>query len=123
MPATTRRGRKPPPSHERTSRALQGLRPWAVALVLALAACATDDGMRWEQEPARVVAEEFCESVAGPARVVLEAEGRQVVLPALPRRAPVHFSQAEFEHAMRLLVAQLPGSPQPLFHRPGKTPR
>ncbi|WP_268811456.1 HNH endonuclease [Archangium violaceum] len=88
-----------------------------------MAACATDDGLRWELEPARAVAEESCESVAGLSRVVLEAEGRQVVLPTLPRREPVPFSQSEFEHAMRLLVAQLPGPPQPLFHRPGKTPR
>lgn len=123
MPTTSRRGRRPPPSHGHTSRVPQGLRPWTVTLLLALAACATDDGLRWEQEPARAVAEESCESVAGPARVVLEAEGRQVVLPALPGREPVHFSQSEFEHAMRLLVAQLPGPPQPLFHRPGKTPR
>ncbi|HYO51633.1 HNH endonuclease [Archangium sp.] len=71
----------------------------------------------------RAVAEESCESVAGPTRVMLEAGGRQVVLPALPRRGPVPVSQTEFERAMRLLVARIPGPPQPLFQRLDKTPR
>lgn len=94
-----------------------------MALLLTVASCATDGELRREQEPASAAAEADCESAAGPSWVVLEAGGRQVVLPALHQRAPVQLSQAEFEHAMRLLVAQLPGPPQPLFHRPGRTPR
>ncbi|HSP80978.1 MAG TPA: hypothetical protein VLQ93_20820, partial [Myxococcaceae bacterium] len=63
-----------------------------MALLLAVASCATDGELRREQEPASAAAEADCESAAGSSWVVLEAGGRQVVLPALHQRAPVQLS-------------------------------
>lgn len=50
-------------------------------LLLTAGACATDEGLQQRDGPARVSEADACESSEGPARVVLEAGDRQVLLP------------------------------------------
>ena len=91
---------------------------WLLLWGLLLAcACVSDGGLQQVREP-EVAKQVVCESVPGPARVMLETRsGILVALPPMPQRAPVELSQAQFEQAMARMVAELPGPPEPFLVR------